>query len=159
MTSVRGELFNAFHRPVGEGQNGEHVQVQGQAECFYHPGKKAVVPCSSCGRLLCTLCEIPFDGKSLCTNCLKSGRDKKKITSMEKSRVLYDSLALNLALWPILTIWFTFITAPAVVFVVLRYWNAPSSILPRTKFRFILAMLLAIAQIVGWVIGIVALMN
>lgn len=162
LSVLKSELFNAFYRPVSQGQTGELVQEQGQAECFYHPGKKAVVPCSSCGRLLCALCEIPFDGRSLCTNCLQSGRDKQQIHSLEKSRFLYDSLALHLAFWPIAFVvfyYFTIITAPAVIYVVLRYWNAPTSILPRSKFRFILALLLAGGQLAGWVIIFMAILS
>lgn len=158
-TPLKGELFNAFHRPVGQGQAAELVKEQGQAQCFYHPGKKAVIPCSSCGRLLCALCEIPFGDRSLCTNCLQSGRDKQKIESLEKSRFLYDSIALHLAFWPVATIvffYFSIITAPAVIYLVLRYWSAPSSILPRSKFRFIVALILAIAQVAGWVVVLVA---
>ena len=157
---VRADLFNAFYRPVDVGRTGEHVQEQGQAECFYHPGKKAVVPCAACGRLLCALCEIPFDGRSLCTACLQSGRDKQQIQSLEKTRTLYDSIALNLAFWPVATLVFfyvTLITAPAAIYVALRYWKTPSSILPRSKFRFVLALLLAGAQMAGWVVGAVAL--
>lgn len=151
-TRFRAELFNAFHRPISLGQTGEVVQAQGEAECFYHPGKKAVVPCAGCGRLLCALCEIPFDGRSLCTNCLQSGRDKQQIESLEKSRTLFDSLALHLSFWPLIFFPLTLISAPAVIYLVLRYWSAPASILPRTKFRHILALLLAGGQLAGWVI-------
>ena len=153
-THIRAELFNAFHRPIEYGQVGQQVQTQGQAECFYHPGKKANTPCSSCGRLLCALCEIPIDGRILCTNCLQSGRDKQKIQSLGQNRVLHDSLALHLAFWPLILFplfIFTIFTAPAVIYIVVRYWRKTSSILPRSKFRFVLAFLLAVAQLVGWV--------
>lgn len=162
MTQLRAELFNAFHRPVVHGQVGEHVQAQGQAECFYHPGKMAKAPCSSCGRLLCALCEIQFDGHTLCPNCLQSGLDKQQIQSLEKGRFLYDSLALHLAVWPLILFpffMFTLITAPVVMYLVLRYWRTCGSILPRSKFRFVLAAILAAAQITGWVIFIVAMLN
>ena len=161
LNQMRAEIFNAFHRPIDHGQNAAHVQAQGQAECYYHPGKIAVTSCSGCGRLLCTLCEISFDGRTLCTNCLQSRRDSHQLPSLERSRFLYDSLALALAVWPLVLlpfIFFTFITAPAAIYVVLRYWSASNSILPRTKYRFVLAFLLAIAQLVGWVIIIVGIL-
>lgn len=156
---IRADLFNAFHRPIGQGKNGELVQAQGQAECFYHPGKKAVTPCSSCGRLLCALCEISIDGRCLCTNCLQSGRDKQQIKSLERSCTLYDSIALHLSFWPLVFFPFTLITAPAVIYVVLRYWSAAQSILPRTKFRHILALLLAGGQMAGWVFFFVGVLS
>ncbi len=156
---IRADLFNAFHRPLDQEQTGEFVQEKGQAECFYHPGKKAMVPCADCGRLLCALCQVDFDGRSMCMSCLKAGRDKQKFTSLESRRILYDSLALNLAFWPMLFIFPTLITAPAVIYVVLRYWKAPASILPRTRFRSILALLVACGQLVGWVAFIIGVFS
>lgn len=153
-THIRADLFNAFHRPIEQGQVGKQVQARGQAECFYHPGKMANTLCSSCGRLLCALCEIPIDGRVLCTHCLQTGRDKQKFQSLGQSRVLYDSMALQLAAWPLVLFplfIFTIITAPAVIYIVLRYWRRPGSILPRTKFRFVAAFILAVTQLVGWV--------
>jgi hypothetical protein len=35
--------------------------------------------------------------------------------------------------------------------VVLKYWRKPLSILPRTRIRFVLAFLIGLAQICGWV--------
>ena len=84
--------------------------------------------------------------------CLQAGRSKRRIENLENSRILYDSLALNLALWPMVFFFVTLVTAPAVVYVVLRYWKAPASLLPRTRYRFVLALLAAIVQLAGWVI-------
>lgn len=149
---VRIDVFNAFNQPVGQAQTGESIQVHGQAECFYHPGKKAVVPCAACGRLLCSLCEVPFDGRSLCMNCLQVGRNRHRIENLENSRLLYDSLALGLALWPLMFFFVTVITAPVAIYVTLRYWKAPGSLLPRTRYRFIVAGLVATVQVAGWAI-------
>jgi DNA-directed RNA polymerase subunit M/transcription elongation factor TFIIS len=150
-THTRADLYNAFHRPVDRGQNGEAVQVQGEAECFYHPGKKAVAACSGCGRLLCALCEIDWDSRILCTRCLQAGRQKQQIQTLERGRTHYDSIALHLAFWPLIIWPFTIITAPAVIFVVLRYWKHTKSIVPRSRYRHVLAFLLAGGQISGWV--------
>jgi hypothetical protein len=162
LNQLRAELFNAFRRPVDHGKSAEAVHCQGQAECYYHPGKIAVAPCSGCGRLLCALCEIPFDGRTLCTNCLLSGRDSQQLPSLEKERFLYDNLALALAAWPIIIfpfILFTIITAPAAIYVVLRFWGSTHSLLPRTRYRFVLALLIALAELVGWVTLIVGMLS
>ena len=158
-TRARVDLFNAFHRPVGAGQNGDLVQEQGEAECFYHPGKKAVVACSECGRLLCALCEIPLDGRTLCTTCIQKGRRKQQIQSLENNRIHYDSIALHLSFWPLLIWPFTLLTAPAAIFVVIRYWKATRSVIPRTKFRHVLAFFLAGGQIAGWVALLVGIFS
>jgi hypothetical protein len=159
---MRADLFNAFHRSVENAQNGEPVHRQGQAQCYYHPGKIAVVPCSSCGRLLCSLCEIPFDEGPLCTNCLQSGRKNRQIPVLERSRFLYDSFALALAVWPVIFlpfIFITFITAPAAIYIVLRYWRASSNVVPRSKYRFVLAFLFAVAQLVAWAVLITGILS
>ncbi len=151
LARVRADLFNAFIRPVSPSMTGESINAQGQAECFYHPGKMAVVPCAACGRLLCSLCEVPFDGRSLCMGCLQAGRSKHRIENLENSRFLYDNLALYMALLPMLFFFITLITAPAVIYVVLRYWKTPNSLLPRTRYRFVLALIVAVVQLAGWV--------
>ncbi len=147
---LRGDVFPAFYRAPTSPILGTAVQVQGEAECFNHPGKQAVTACSACGRLLCSLCEIDIEGQTLCIHCLQSGREKQKITSLDNKRTLYDSLALNLAFWPMLFIFPTLVTAPAAVYIILRYWKAPGSVLPRSRFRFVLAFVLALLQIAGW---------
>jgi len=43
------------------------------------------------------------------------------------------------------------------LFVAIRYWNAPRSIIPRTKIRYIVAIVIATLEIVAWAIGIYAL--
>jgi hypothetical protein len=70
---------------------------------------------------------------------------------LENRRVLYDKIALALALYPMLLFYLTFFTAPMAIFVAIRYWKAPSSILPRTRVRFVIALVLAVFQIAGWI--------
>jgi hypothetical protein len=69
---------------------------------------------------------------------------------MENRRVLYDNIALSLAILPNILWFITFLTAPVVLYYVIRYWKAPSSIIPRTKIRFIFAASFALLQILGW---------
>ena len=38
---------------------------EGESSCFYHPNKRAVVPCDQCGRFLCTLCRVDFGQRVL----------------------------------------------------------------------------------------------
>ena len=65
--------------------------------------------------------------------------------------MLYDNLALSLAILPCLIFYFTIITAPMTLFIVIRYWRAQRSLVHRSSFRFILAGLLALLEIGGWV--------
>ena len=67
---------------------------------------------------------------------------------------LIERLALGAAGGPlgffIPMIYFWFLTGPAAMFVSIRYWNAPSSLVPRNKWRFIVAIVLALAQLIGF---------
>jgi hypothetical protein len=120
------------------------------ATCFYHPTRPAAVPCSSCGRYLCTLCEIELGHEKICPNCLDKAARSEEVTELVDSRTLYDSIALTVAVAPVL-IWFvTIITAPLSIYMTVRHWKTPISILPRRKWRFILAFIIAVIQILLW---------
>ncbi len=145
------EIFPAALCPPGPGSAGEAVLVDGEAGCFYHPAKKAVVPCESCGRFLCAVCDVEMNGRHLCPGCLESGKKKGQFKQLENRRTLYDSMALALALYPMIIIWLTIITAPIALYIAVRYWNAPLSVVRRSKWRAGLAITIALLQIVGWV--------
>ena len=150
-TPLQIEVFPAMFRRIASGQQAETVMVEGESSCFFHPEKKAVVPCHGCGRFLCALCDCELKGEHYCPNCLEAGKSKGKIKSLENQRTLYDSIAIALALAPLLIFYFTIITAPMTLYVAIRYWKAPMSILRRSKFRFVIAIILALLQIAGWV--------
>ena len=154
------DIFPAIFKELPAGTSGELVLMDDEASCFYHPGKQAVVPCFSCGRFLCSLCDVEFNERHWCASCLESGRKKRKIKNLENQRILYDNIALTLAILP-LFIWpFTIITAPVTIFFVIRYWKAPSSIIRRrTKIRLIIALLFAGLQIIGWTVFFYSLVS
>src|SRR5947209_1718730 len=156
------EVFPALFRRTAPAGSGEIVLVEGESTCFYHASKKAVLPCQGCGRFVCALCDCELNGEHFCPACLESGKTKGKIKSLENRRTLYDTIALSLAILPIglIVFWFlTIITAPMALFMAIRYWNAPRSIVHRTKIRYVLAMIFATLQIAGWGIGIYLLVT
>ena len=148
------ELFPAFFRPANLAREGENVLVDGESTCFYHASKKAVIPCQGCGRFLCALCDCEINLEHFCPVCLEGGRVKGKIKNLQNERTRYDKVALSLAVLPILIFYFTIITAPLALFIALRYWKAPQSLVHSTRFRHILAIGLATIQILAWGIGI-----
>lgn len=149
--ALRIDVFNAFLRGDEPDAASLTTQAQGRAECFYHPGQLAIVPCAACGRLLCAVCQVELEGRSLCMACLQAGRDKQKITAMQNRHVRYDEIAMALALWPLLFIFPTLVTAPAAIYYVVRHFRTPSPLLPKTWARNLVAMLLAGLQMSGWI--------
>ena len=131
--------------------SGETLMEAGEASCFYHPHKRAAVPCDQCGRFLCSLCRVEFLGQNWCPSCVETRRQKGKLSHLDAHRILYDNMTLALAILPTLLIWPTIITAPITLYMTARYWRAPSSLLPRTKVRFVIAAAIAALQIVGWI--------
>jgi hypothetical protein len=131
--------------------------VDGESSCFFHPQKKAVVPCAGCGRFLCALCDCDFGGEHFCPACLETGKSKGKIKALDNRRACYDGIALRLALWPMLIFYFTLITAPMALFVAIRYWNAPRSLVRPNRIGFVLAIIIALLQIGGWIAIFIAI--
>jgi hypothetical protein len=145
-------VFPALVRPVQTGAGAPGIAAEGEASCFYHAQKRAVVPCDGCGRFLCALCDMELNGQHLCPGCFETGRKKGRLSNLDNRRTLHDSLALTLTLLPLLFYPATLLTAPAAVYVCIRYWNAPGSLVRRARYRFVLAMILALLQMTGWVI-------
>jgi hypothetical protein len=156
---VLAEVYPALFRPLVAGRNGEALVLETQAGCFYHPQKKALLPCDGCGRFLCALCDCELHGQHFCPACLQAGQKKGKIKRLEQERTLYDNIALSLAVYPLLIFYFTIITAPLALLIAIRFWNAPRSIVHRTKLRLVLAIFIAGLELVGWVVGIYLLVT
>lgn len=151
------EVFPAFFRPIAAGNAGETVLVEGESSCFYHPQKKAAVACEGCGRFVCALCDCILNGQHLCPACLESGRSKRKIKSLENTRTRYDQLALALAVYPMLIFYLTLLTAPAVLFIVIRFWKSPLGLTQGSRAMLATAGVLAGLQVVGWIVLFIAM--
>ncbi len=148
---LRAEIFPAILKTKEQsGGVGKDIS-DGDASCFYHPEKQAVKVCSSCGRFLCSLCEIELAGRCICPVCLEEGRQKEEIAELIPKRTLHDSIALGIAALPVLFFPVTILTAPVALFLSINGWKKPSSILPRTRFRLFAALVLSGLQIAGWI--------
>ncbi len=123
------------------------ILAVGEASCFYHPASRAVLPCDSCGRFLCALCDLDLDGRHLCPVCLERGVEVEKAPSLDDRHILYDSVALHLSTWPVFTFWLPIVTAPVALFVAIRHWRTTMSILPRSRVRLWLAVIFSTLQI------------
>jgi len=118
-----------------------------EASCFYHAQNRAYAPCDECGRFLCSLCTLEIPGRILCPVCFGANMRGRKIENLESSRTMHDTIALSLAVFPAFMFWPVLITAPLTLFWIVRHWNSPSSVPPRTRVRFYLAGLVAVCEI------------
>ena len=145
--SIQAYVFPARFRKTSFSHSGEAIHEEGLSSCFFHPDKKAFIPCERCGRFLCRLCDIEFNGAHVCSSCIERGRQTGQIKNLENHRVLYDNIALALAGYPllffILVFWITIVTAPMALFTAIRHWKSPSSLIRSAKPRFGLSILLA----------------
>jgi len=135
--------------------------AEDEATCFDHPGKRAAAACNHCGRFVCQLCAVEFEGAVWCPSCFAAGEYKRAgghesapAPESENSRTLYDSIALTVAVAPLLLWPFTLVSAPIALFLAVRYWNRPLSLVRRTRWRSLLAMVIASGEIAGWAWGI-----
>lgn len=128
-------------------------EIDQEACCFFHENKVATSHCTQCGRFICKLCELDIGDECLCPSCA-SGDNKTKKVSLKNRSVLYDKIALYLTLYPVLliiTFYFTIFTAPLGIIVAIRYWNRQETILPRGKWRFIVALIIGVIEVLVWI--------
>jgi hypothetical protein len=150
-------VFPAHFKPAGPGAAAEAILEEGVSSCFYHEQKKAVVPCSACGRFLCALCDLDFNGRHLCPACLQTGKKKGQIQELENRRTIYDSAALSTALLPLLFWPVTLFTAPLAIFLAIRSFFRPSSVVPRTRIRAWLALMFGVLEVGGWAVALIVM--
>ena len=147
---ARVHVFRALFEAIEAGATPQALLLDDESSCFYHPKKKALLPCDHCGRFLCALCEIEIHGRHFCPGCVEQGTGDGEMKELRPEYVHYDSIALGLAVLPIFFFWPTLFTAPAALYFAIRYWKRPLSILPRRRWRFLVAALIASIQIAGW---------
>jgi uncharacterized paraquat-inducible protein A len=129
-----------------------------ESACFFHGRYRAKTPCDECGRFLCALCAIEFGSQTLCPECIHTLRRGPKATALSHQALLYDNLALSLVLLPVVGFfffYFTIITAPAGLFASIFFFGRQNTIVPRSRFRFVIAMILAILEIIGMILFII----
>jgi hypothetical protein len=150
----RIELFPAFFREEVQGQRPENLVGEGESSCYYHPTKKAEIPCELCGRFLCALCDVELNGQHLCPVCLERGQQKRTLKHLENQRVRFDNLALLIALGPVLIWPFTILTAPGAIYFSIRHWNSPTGLMRPSRVRFVAAIVLGALQVAAWIVGL-----
>ncbi len=136
----------------------------GGADCFFCPEQPATDSCQSCGRFVCTRCEVDWGGKKTCLTCLHAGREVRQDDRFLTKRTLWDNLALNLIIWPPIIVpfyglMFSLLASPAAIFIIIKNWNTSRGIVPRGRARQIATLTISTLLIVGTIIEIMDMMN
>ncbi|MCP4347353.1 MAG: hypothetical protein GY795_17750 [Desulfobacterales bacterium] len=142
--------FPALAKDVSAGKPGDPLLLGDESGCFYHPGKKAVIPCSACGRYLCALCDVEINNQHICPPCIEAGKSGQISDNMVTQLVRYDKIAFFFSVVPILIPFITFITATIAVYIVVRYWKTPVSLVSGGKIRFVASFIISALQLVIW---------
>ena len=145
---VIAAVFPALRRPVERGVIAPPVLTAGDACCFYHDQKQAQVVCNGCGRFLCSLCEIVSASRSLCPGCFQKGPDGN-VSQEENKRMLHDNIALMLTLPPLILSWLGLFMAPASIVYSLCTWRKQNTLVPRSRVRFVVAIMIGFLELAG----------
>lgn len=139
----------------------ESPLTEGDAACFYSPTRRATSECSHCGVLISSLWSAQWGSGTVCLKCLDHLRAKSQDSRFESKRTLWDNVCLALALTPFsLFLYFAVvITAPAALIMGLWHWKKPRSMVPRGPWRMVLALLLALAQVIAMALGAAAIVE
>jgi hypothetical protein len=150
-------VFPAMTRAADSAATAQLVLEESEAACFYHADKRAVIPCSACGRFLCSLCDVELHGSHFCPGCLETGTRKGRLPALERSRTRYDRVVWSLLLVPLpLCLLAAPVTAVAAMVLVFWKWRAPPSLVVNTRLRLALGGVLAVLELAAvsalWVI-------
>src|SRR5580700_1778989 len=126
--------------------------LTGEAACFDHPGKRAVAACQQCGRFVCQLCSVELGGAVWCPSCVAAGAGQARAANADAQRTLYDSIALTLPLISLLMWPLTIATAPAAMVISISKWKQPLSLVRRSRWRFVAAIVVSLTMLAGWIL-------
>ncbi len=147
-TEHQVKIFPAALRVAASAQS--ESAAEGEATCFDHPSSRAIASCAQCGRFVCPLCVVEVRNNSYCPSCMAAGLSKAAGADMAPSRVAYDTIALAIAVGPLLFFPITLLTGPVAIFFAFRYWKRPLALMHRNRWRFVAAILIGLIEVGGF---------
>lgn len=146
---TRVQVFPAFARPTPVGVRTELPAVDGESSCFYHPQKRAQVPCDSCGRFLCSMCDLDLKGAHFCPQCVDAGNRKGRLPVVESERTRWDQIVAALLVLPLALCWFPLpLTSIGALALIGWKWNAPPSRVSNSRAQFVVCAVVAVGELV-----------
>src|ERR1700722_6703308 len=153
---VEAYIFPEFHRDPSSPPQIQ-LALEHEAACYFHSRFRAMTPCDNCGRFLCEICAISVGSRQLCPECLAQLRKQRNEMGLVYYAPLFDGVALFLVIAPLVTVifwFFTILAAPVSLFVSFYYWSRQWNLLPRSRLRFVIAILLSLLLIAAWALAI-----
>lgn len=149
---TRTVVFSAMNRSAVS--NPPIPRAEAEAGCFFHPAARADNLCDSCGRFLCSLCTVQFGAQKLCPECIYQKRKQPSDLQLKDQAILFDNWALLLLTLPVLTFVYVYLglafSGVALALVIIG-WKQQRTLTPRSRYRFLLAGVLALVEGVAWV--------
>jgi hypothetical protein len=154
-TEHQVNIFPAMLRVAPSAQ--PESAADGEATCFDHPSSRAIASCAQCGRFVCPLCVVEVRNNNYCPSCVAAGLSNGTAglsKTAGSARVSYDTIALAIALGPLLLFPITILTGPVAVYFAFRYWKRPLALMHRNRWRFVAAILIGLLEVGGlsWLI-------
>lgn len=139
-------LYSGESSTTNDARNALLAQ-EGEAVCHFYPELQAQTVCDECGCFMSQKAAIAWGEKTLCLPCLHQLREAKNRDDFSARRTLVDNVGLALVglLLPL-----SLFTGPIAVVYLLRNRKKPGSLVPRSRFRWWLALGIAISVTVGW---------
>lgn len=150
LQELRVAVFPAINRVHGASGSGKRLLSEDESSCFFHETKRAEAACEQCGRFLCGLCETPFAGRVLCPECLEQAAADGELESLIGQRYRHGSVALMIALVPLLVWPLTLVTAPIAIVYAIKTWNKKGSLVTNGRLAFVAAIVFSVVQIGLW---------
>lgn len=145
-------LARATDPAVAERGRGQLAQ-EGEAVCRFYPQLQAETVCDECGCFLSRKAAVQWGDRTICLPCLHLLREGGKggdHFSTRRRHPDHVALALVIFLLPL-----SLFTGPFALVYLLRHRKAPLGLVPRSRFRWWLALALATAATVAWLFLIV----
>lgn len=155
-------LFPAIRKDPQDSAPVARVSTGTESTCFFHPLKAAENACSACGRFVCALCALPWDGAIRCPDCLSSPAAKADASDLKLSRRRYDLFAFQFAVFSFIPpfIYVSFLALPVVVtLAVMSSRRKPVAMPVLPNLKWIWAILISVLVTAIWVAIIIALME
>jgi hypothetical protein len=136
------------------------------ASCYFHDSTAASAICDDCGRYLCELCTLPIPmpaslpagfPERLCSSCFAHRMAEEERDQawdlFRTSYVRYDTIALGLALLPIILFplfSLGIVAFPIAIYLVVRHWHTCHSPVQHFRRNMTIALVLAGGGMVAW---------